>query len=222
MIAVDTSVLLRYLLQDDEVQAVRADAVFDAAETVLVTDIVLVETVWTLSGRKYRLTKHDDLAAVLARQFSEPNIRSEDDRVVWRALQAHRGAASVEDGEAGLASGGGFADALIVYKALRTASETREVLNAVYTFDAAMQRLRHAAPPQEGSGEGREQRSAQVVSLFAAGWHGVGHDRRRRRRARKSTRSGDEHSICLVTVVRSLPLARCFPPTRAACHRPAR
>ena len=146
MIAVDASVLLRYLLHDDEVQAERADAVFDSAETVLVTDVVLVETVRTLSGRKYRLTK-PDLVAVLARLFSEPNIRFEDDRVVWRALQAYRGVASVEEGEAGLASGAGFADALIVYKALRTASGSREVLNAVYTFDAAMQRLRHAAPP---------------------------------------------------------------------------
>ena len=146
MIAVDTSVLLRYLLHDDEVQAARADAVFDTAETVLVTDVVLVETVWTLSGRKYRLTK-PDLVAVLERLFSEPNIRFEDDRVVWRALQAYRGAASAEEGEAGSASGAGFADALIVYKALKTASEAREALNAVYTFDAAMQRLRHTAPP---------------------------------------------------------------------------
>ena len=146
MIAVDTSVLLRYLLHDDEVQAARADAVFDTAETVLVTDVVLVETVWTLSGRKYRLTK-PDLVAVLERLFSEPNIRFEDDRVVWRAVQAYRGAVSAEQGETGLASGAGFADALIVYKALKTASEARETLSVVYTFDAAMQRLRHAAPP---------------------------------------------------------------------------
>ena len=137
MIAVDASVLLRYLLHDDEVHAARADAVFDTAETVLVTDVVLVETVWTLSGRKYRLTK-PDLVVALERLFSEPNIRFEDDQVVWRALQAYRGAASAEEGEAGLASGAGFADALIVYKALKTASEGCEALDAVYTFDAAM------------------------------------------------------------------------------------
>ena len=140
MIAADTSVLLRYLLHDDEVQAARADAVFDAAETVLVTDVVLVETVWTLSGRKYRLTK-PELVAVLERLFSEPNIRFEDDRVVWRALQAYRSTASVEEGGAGLAKGAGFADALIVYKALKTASEAREALNAVYTFDAATESM---------------------------------------------------------------------------------
>lgn len=142
MIAVDTSVLLRYLLHDDEAQAARADAVFDTAETVLITDVVVVETVWTLAGRKYRLAKAE-LVAVLERLFSEPNIRFEDDQVVWRALQAYRGAASA--GEAGLAKDAGFADALIVYKALRAASDAGEALNAVYTFDAAMQRFPHTA-----------------------------------------------------------------------------
>ena len=45
MIAVDTNVLLRYLLHDDEAQAARANAVFDADETILITDVVLAETV---------------------------------------------------------------------------------------------------------------------------------------------------------------------------------
>ena len=142
MIAVDTSVLLRYLLHDDEAQAARADAVFDAAETVLITDVVLVETVWTLAGRKYRLAKAE-LVAVLERLFAEPSIRFEDDQVVWRALQAYRSAAPA--GEARLAKGAGFADALIVFKALRAAAHAGEALNGVYTFDAAMQRFPHAA-----------------------------------------------------------------------------
>ena len=54
MIAVDTNVLLRYLLHDDDLQAAQADAIFNTAETILITDVVLVETVWTLVGRKYR------------------------------------------------------------------------------------------------------------------------------------------------------------------------
>ena len=142
MIAVDTGVLLRYLLHDDEAQAARADAVFEGAETVLVTDVVLVETAWTLAGRKYRLARAE-LVAVLERLFSEPNIRFEDDQVVWRALQAYRSAAPA--GEPGSAKGAGFADALIVFKALRAASDAGEALSAVNTFDAAMQRLPHTA-----------------------------------------------------------------------------
>ena len=138
MIAVDTNVLLRYLLHDDEAQAARADAVFDAHETVLITDVVLAETVWTLSGRKYRLAKAE-LVAVLEKLFSEPGIRFEDDQVVWRALQAYKSAAA-------LAKGAGFADALIVFKARRTAAEAGEALNGVYTFDEAMWRFPHTAP----------------------------------------------------------------------------
>ena len=137
MIAVDTNVLLRYLLHDDEAQAPRADAVFDAAETVLITDVVLVEAVWTLAGRKYRLGRAD-LVAVLERLFGERNVRFEDDRVVWRALQAYKTAA-------GSAKGAGFADALIVFKALRAASDAGEALTGVHSFDAAMQRLPHTA-----------------------------------------------------------------------------
>jgi len=144
LIAVDTSVLLRYLLHDDEARAPRADAVFGAAEVVLITDVVLVETVWTLSGRKYRLAGAD-LVAVPERLFSKPNVRFEDDQVVWRALQAYQSAAST--GEAGLAKGAGFADASIVYKALRAASDAGEALNAVYTFDAAMQRFPNTTSP---------------------------------------------------------------------------
>ena len=142
MIAVDTNVLLRYLLHDDEAQAARADAAFDAAETVLIADVVLVEAVWTLAGRKYRLAEAE-LVAVLERLFSERNVRFEDDRVVWRALQAYKSAARA--GEAGLAKGAGFADALIVFKALRAASDAGEALTGVDTFDEAMRRLPHTA-----------------------------------------------------------------------------
>ena len=143
MIAVDTNVLLRYLLHDDEAQAARAEAVFEAGETVLIPDIVLAETVWTLAGRRYRLTEAE-LAGTLERLFSDPYIRFEDNRAVWRALRAFRG--TTLGGEAGSAGGVGFADALIVYKAMQAASDAGEDLT-VYTFDAAMQHLPYTAPP---------------------------------------------------------------------------
>ncbi len=143
MIAVDTNVLLRYLLHDDEAQATRAEAVFETGETILVTDVVLAETVWTLAGRRYRLTEAE-LTATLERLFSDPYIRFEDDRAVWRALQAFRSAASAD--ETGSARSIGFADALIVYKTMQAASDEGEELTA-YTFDAAMQRLPHTASP---------------------------------------------------------------------------
>lgn len=132
MIAVDTNVLLRYFLHDDELQAAQADTVFDPAETILITDVVLVETVWTLVGRKYRLARADVVFA-LERLFSEPNVRFEDGQVVWRALQAYRNWRPASD--AAPAKGAGFPDALIVFKALQLASDHGESLDAVYTFE---------------------------------------------------------------------------------------
>ena len=144
MIAVDTNILLRYLLQDDESQAERANAVFTGSETILITDVVLVETVWTLVGRKYRLPK-ENLIAVMERLFSEPYVRFEDDQVVWRALQAYRNTTPTSVG--GLEKEIGLADTLIVFKALQVASNANETLRAVYTFDAALQKLPPAVSP---------------------------------------------------------------------------
>ena len=59
MIAVDTNVLLRYLLADDAEQSVRAKALIAGHAPVLVTDVVLVESVWTLRGPRYKMNKSE-------------------------------------------------------------------------------------------------------------------------------------------------------------------
>ena len=64
MIAVDTNVLLRYLLNDDPGQAERARGLFSNKEGVLITDVVIAETVWTLLGRRYRAGKAEIIAAI--------------------------------------------------------------------------------------------------------------------------------------------------------------
>ena len=134
MIAVDTNFLLRYLLRDDEEQAKRAYLLIRGTATVLVTDVVLAETVWTLVGRRYRAGK-PDIISVIEGLLDEPRVRFEDDGVVWRALQAYR------DTDAG------FADALIVYKALEVAASGSEPLDAVRTFDEAAGQLPHTGKP---------------------------------------------------------------------------
>lgn len=134
MIAVDTNVLLRYLLRDDKEQAERSRHVFESAERILITDVVLAETLWTLTGNRYGAAKADLIAAV-DKLLQEPNVRFEDDAVIWSALQAYRGT----DAE--------FADALIVYKALKTASNDNG-LDAVYTFDSAALQLPKTAEPK--------------------------------------------------------------------------
>lgn len=133
MIAVDTNVLLRYLLVDDKGQAERSRHVFESAERILITDVVLVETIWTLMGSRYGASKAD-LIAVVDNLLQEPSVRFEDDEVIWSALQAYRGA-DVD-----------FADALIVHKALKIGSSGTGI-DAVYTFDAAALRLPKTAAP---------------------------------------------------------------------------
>ena len=133
MIAIDTNVLLRYLLRDDEAQAERARRIFERAERILITDVVLAEALWTLMGRRYDAAK-SDLIAVVDKLLQEPTVRFEDDEVVWSALQAYR------------ETGADFADALIVHKALKTATLGHEV-DTVYTFDAAALQLPHTTEP---------------------------------------------------------------------------
>ena len=57
MIAIDTNVLLRYLLDDDTEQSPKAKKIIMGTDKVLLTDIVITETVWTLKGKKYKLDK---------------------------------------------------------------------------------------------------------------------------------------------------------------------
>ena len=134
MIAVDTNVLLRYLLEDDQTHAVKAGKLINGKETVLITDVVLVETIWTLKGKKYQLSKND-LVAVIKALFKEPNIRFENGQVVWMALNDYRKAKSVGGKVAD------FSDALIVNKAKYTANNISAELGGVYTFDIAAQQL---------------------------------------------------------------------------------
>ena len=134
MIAVDTNVLLRYLLNDDPIQAAIAEKLINGKETVLITDVVLVETIWTLKGKKYQLNKAD-LIAVIQALFKEPNIRFENGQVVWLALNDYRNAQPINGKMAD------FSDALIVNKAKLIADDKSAELVGVYTFDIAAQQL---------------------------------------------------------------------------------
>jgi predicted nucleic-acid-binding protein len=134
VIAVDTNVLLRYVLQDEPGQEAKARRIIQGSAPALVTDVVLVEALWTLKGPKYRASK-DELITVVEGLFREPNIRFEDAPTVWRALHDYRIAESVK--VSGKRKNADFADALIVNKARFVAQTTSDHLDGVYTFDAA-------------------------------------------------------------------------------------
>ncbi|WP_428622179.1 PIN domain-containing protein [Sedimenticola sp.] len=140
MIAIDTNVLLRYLLEDDEIQSGKAAKLITGNRRVLVTDVVLVETIWTLRGKRYQLKKAD-LVSVIQALFQEPNIRFEDGQTIWMALSDYRKARPVKGKEAD------FSDALIVNKAKYTAAKLEENFGGSFTFDQAAQRLPGAKVP---------------------------------------------------------------------------
>lgn len=144
MIAVDTNVLLRYLLWDDKAQSSKAAKLINGAVRVLITDVVLAETLWTLKGKKYKLDK-PAMIAVVNSLFEEPNICFEDGQTVWRALNDYRQAKPVKVG--GKKKEADFSDALIVNKARSYTSGKDEALDGVYTFDLAAQVIPGTAKP---------------------------------------------------------------------------
>ena len=132
MIAVDTNVLLRRLLNDDATQAEKARRLFETQESVLVTDVVLAETIWTLMGKRYRAGK-DELAAVVTGLLEEGNVVFESRQAVWSALNDYLHALPVKT-----ASGvrtADLADALVVNKARVTAHRRNEPYRGTYTYD---------------------------------------------------------------------------------------
>lgn len=138
MIAVDTNVLLRYLLDDDARQSKKASAIITGTDNVLITDIVLTETIWTLKGKKYKLDK-ESIIKVINTLFAEPNIIFEDGQTVWRALSDYTKAKPVKVGSKRKEAD--FPDALIVNKAQYVANRLNDDLDGVYTFDIASQEI---------------------------------------------------------------------------------
>lgn len=136
MITIDTNVLLRYLLDDDVKQSKKASAIITGKDNVLITDIVLTETIWTLKGKKYKLDR-ESIIRVINALFEEPNIIFEDGQTVWRALSDYTKAKSIKVG--GKRKEADFPDALIVNKAQYVANKLNDSLDGVYTFDVALQ-----------------------------------------------------------------------------------
>ena len=138
MIAIDTNVLLRYLLDDDKAQSKRAAALMLGNTPVLITDVVLAETIWTLKGKRYKLDK-EAIVQVVHSLFEEPNIVFENGQTIWRAVNDFKNAKSIKSG--GKRKEADFPDALIVNKARYVVGVAQSEFEGVYTFDVAAQQI---------------------------------------------------------------------------------
>lgn len=91
MIALDTNVLVRYIMQDDDVQAARASALIESlssTDPALVPLVVIVELAWVLQ-RSYKLSREQVTQAVEALLSSRELIVAQSG-TVWSALRAYR------------------------------------------------------------------------------------------------------------------------------------
>jgi len=122
-IALDTNVLVRYLTWDDGIQSPLAAAAIEGAEIVVVTPIVLCETVWVLE-RAYKL-KYAEIARVLRNFVASETI--EVDRL------------AAEAGLRNLKRGGDFADGVILLEA------DRNKVDQLVTFDRSFAELAESA-----------------------------------------------------------------------------
>ena len=120
MIGIDTNVLVRYLIKDDENQWRAAVAVIESGEKCFLTNIVLCEVVWVLRGKPYKFSKVEILE-VLETMLHSPTFEFENRTTVYQAItRAKNGRAD-------------FADYLI--GAIATNSGCREIV----TFDRKLQ-----------------------------------------------------------------------------------
>jgi predicted nucleic-acid-binding protein len=99
MIALDTNVLVRFLVEDDPAQSTAAAALVDDAvrreEQVYVSDVVLAELVWVLE-RSYGFSR-PEISLALRQLFRAAAIQFDSPERIARAI------AQYESGKAGLA-----------------------------------------------------------------------------------------------------------------------
>jgi predicted nucleic-acid-binding protein len=107
-ITVDTNVLIRAVVRDDEKQAVAADKILKSAEIIAVTLPCLCEFVWVLR-RLYEFDREDIAAAI---------------RALADTANVTLNRPAVEAGLAILTAGGDFADGLIAYEGSWLGAET--------------------------------------------------------------------------------------------------
>jgi len=91
MICLDTNVVIRYVMQDDQAQAAIASALIEnltADDPGFVTVISVIEIVWVLSS-SYALAR-DQIAFFLEKLLSAQALRIDRAEDIWRALRIYQ------------------------------------------------------------------------------------------------------------------------------------
>lgn len=112
-VAVDTNVLVRYILRDDSDQALAAEQALEEADRLVISTVVLCELVWVL--RRVFSIDRPRIAEVIRLVLSRSSI--EVDR------------SAVSAGLSMLEAGGDFADGCVLFEA------GKQRCNRTLTFD---------------------------------------------------------------------------------------
>jgi predicted nucleic-acid-binding protein len=94
MLAVDTNVVVRYLVRDDPAQTAKADKLFHS-QPILLLKTVLLETEWVLRYR-YKFDRQA-IAAALRALVGLPDVHLEDAPLVVQAFDWFRGGMDFAD-----------------------------------------------------------------------------------------------------------------------------
>ena len=91
MIGLDTNILVRYITQDDEVQAASVNELINKyiskPQSMFINDIVICELVWVLSkGYKYQ---KEQIINVLRQFLTITEFAFENQNILWQALEEY-------------------------------------------------------------------------------------------------------------------------------------
>ncbi|MGL6342843.1 MAG: PIN domain-containing protein [Waterburya sp.] len=86
MIGLDTNVLVRYLTKDDETQWQKAVAIINDAQSCFISDIVLCELVWVLSGKPYQYSK-SEILKVLELILQSSKFEFANRTIIYQAIK---------------------------------------------------------------------------------------------------------------------------------------
>lgn len=98
---------------------------------MLVTDVSLAETVWTLTGRRYGIKK-PEICGVLRSMIADAHLIFESKQAVWESLRDYEQARPDQGKELDIT------DALIVNKARHHGNVLGDPLTDFYSFDRAV------------------------------------------------------------------------------------
>lgn len=146
MIAIDTNVLLRHILQDDYQQSPKASTLIEKHDCILITDVVLIETIWTLLGKKYQAS-FDDIIKLISDLLSDPVMSFENPQVIWQALNDFRADYPATNTTGAKRKRPDFADALILNKAKHLAKEWEKTPCPLYSFDQGVLQMAETTTP---------------------------------------------------------------------------